>query len=86
MQVRPFSDGAIGIPGPAFLVAGLEPEEPIFVFRARDTLALGILSQYAMMVQQADLFDANRLSDLRADIQHFAAWRRKYVEAVRDPD
>lgn len=67
-------------------VSGLEDGEPIFPLRARDALALGLLSQYRMMTSQADLFDASRDAELGEAISAFVAWRRTHAELVRDPD
>lgn len=68
------------------VITGLEPDEPIFVVRARDALALGFVTQYAAQAAIGGLFDAERSESLAADVQRIVEWRRAHVERVRDPD
>lgn len=74
------SSGAIA------LVTGLEVDEPIFVLRARDALALGFLVQYRSMAAFGELFDQPRSDSLARDVEAFVKWRRAHVDRVRDPD
>lgn len=68
------------------IVTGLEPGEPVFVIRARDTLGLPMVALYAGMADQGELFDAERRAGLRATIQEMIGWRRANMALVRDPD
>jgi len=86
MIVKPFDGPVDGVPGYAYLVAGLERDEPVFVVRARDALALTFLTQYAATTREAGLFGLARTEQLALDIAAFTAWRRAHSERVRDPD
>lgn len=77
---------ASGPDGRLALISGLEPDEPVFVVRARDALALGFVTQYAAQAAIGGLFDAERSEALAAEIQRIVEWRRAHVERVRDPD
>lgn len=66
------------------LVTGLEPGEPVFVFRARDAFALPLIIAYARSVEP--LFGEARFEQLSRDIQAVADWRRENQALLRDPD
>lgn len=66
----------------AVLVTGLERDEPVFVLRGRDAIAMALLNQYRTMTE--GLFDGDRALQLEADVQAFIDWRRAHL--VRDPD
>jgi hypothetical protein len=80
------TDAVVGSPTVRADVTGLENNEPIFVVRARDALALPFLAFYAALAEQADLFDSARTAQIRGDMQAFVSWRRANMALVRDPD
>jgi len=68
------------------VVTGLEPDEPVFVLRARDALALNVVAQYSMLTTEAGLFSADRREGLHATLSALVDWRNQHAERVRDPD
>lgn len=68
----------------AAVVTGLRPDEPVFVLRAQDAIAMSLLNQYR--TQTEGLFEDERALALEADIQKWIDWRRANRELVKDPD
>lgn len=70
--------------GRSVLVTGLREDEPVFVLRAQDSLALGVMSLWREMAWQ--LLDDGRLAQVDADVAAFVDWRRANQQHMKDPD
>ena len=68
----------------AAIVTGLEDDEPIFVLRARDGLAMGAMALWREMAY-AQLSD-ERLESVRVDIDRCFEWRRTHPHLLKDAD
>lgn len=67
-----------------YVISGLEPDEQIFVLRAKDTLALATLNLYRSMSE--GLFETAKAEDLERLIDRFIAWRHGNRALIKDPD
>lgn len=59
-------------------------EEPLFMLRARDILALGTLSDYAVRAVNDNCTDIH-LEGIDATIRQFEKFRRQFSERMKQP-
>jgi hypothetical protein len=62
----------------------LPPEEPLFLFRARDHLALPALRAYLAMCE-ADGCTGYQLDEMRAIIEEFEQFKRQHADRMKQP-
>ena len=57
--------------------ASLEDDEPVFVLRAQDALAVEVLTYYRDLYEEGEVVNVEKLVDLRTVMQAFRQWPTK---------
>lgn len=69
---------------PSVLITELEPDEPVFVLRARDPFAIAAMNHYRVVTE--GVFSGEKADDLERAADRMIAWREDHRPLLQDPD
>ena len=62
-------------PGEFDCYSKAEPDEPLFILRAKDPLAAGLVEQWAQKAEDNNLQEPRKITEARACAEQMRAWR-----------
>lgn len=64
----------------------LLPDEPVFIIRGKDILALMAIHHYTSLIEMYTPYDQDQLQGMAAVAERFRQWQRAHPESIKLPD